>query len=79
MTLLSDVEAALPEEFMTAASIWFNTPNATGDEVRGALDELVRLNKAERIWSPNLELFARTRRPGWDSWGNEVDKFEVTA
>ena len=28
---------------------------------------------------PRLEMFARTRRPGWDSWGNEVDKFEVTA
>jgi len=24
---------------------------------------------------PYLELFARTRRPGWDVWGNDVDKF----
>lgn len=24
---------------------------------------------------PRLELFARTARPGWDAWGNEVDKF----
>lgn len=24
---------------------------------------------------PYLELFARTRRQGWDAWGNEVDKF----
>ena len=24
---------------------------------------------------PRIELFARTRRPGWDAWGNEVDKF----
>lgn len=24
---------------------------------------------------PRLELFARQRRPGWQSWGNEVDKF----
>lgn len=23
-----------------------------------------------------LELFARQRRPGWDAWGNETDKFE---
>lgn len=22
---------------------------------------------------PYLEMFARTRRPGWDAWGNEVD------
>ena len=24
---------------------------------------------------PYLEMFARQRWPGWDSWGNEVDKF----
>lgn len=24
---------------------------------------------------PYLEMFARQRRPGWDAWGNEVDKF----
>jgi N6-adenosine-specific RNA methylase IME4 len=24
---------------------------------------------------PKLELFARQRRPGWDVWGNETDKF----
>lgn len=24
---------------------------------------------------PYLELFARTARPGWDTWGNEVGKF----
>lgn len=28
---------------------------------------------------PYLELFARTRRDGWDSWGNEADKFEAAA
>ena len=25
---------------------------------------------------PRLELFARQRRPGWDAWGNRVDKFD---
>jgi N6-adenosine-specific RNA methylase IME4 len=25
---------------------------------------------------PYIELFARQRRPGWDCWGNEIDKFE---
>ena len=25
---------------------------------------------------PYLEMFARTKRPGWDSWGNEIDKFK---
>lgn len=30
----------------------------------------------EAQWpGPRVELFARTRRPGWDSWGTEVDRF----
>ncbi|MGD9925254.1 MAG: MT-A70 family methyltransferase [Pseudorhodoplanes sp.] len=28
---------------------------------------------------PYLELFARTTRPGWTSWGNEVGKFDKVA
>jgi len=33
--------------------------------------------RIERLVSgPFVELFARQRRHGWDSWGNEVDKFE---
>lgn len=28
---------------------------------------------------PYLELFARQRRPGWDAWGNQVDKFQPLA
>lgn len=31
------------------------------------------------VGGPYLELFARTRRPGWDTWGNEVDKFREAA
>ena len=31
------------------------------------------------VAGPYLELFARQRRPGWDSWGNEVDKFAPRA
>lgn len=27
------------------------------------------------VGGPYLEMFARQRRPGWDAWGNEVDKF----
>jgi N6-adenosine-specific RNA methylase IME4 len=27
------------------------------------------------VVGPYLELFARQHRPGWDCWGNEVDKF----
>ena len=33
-------------------------------------------NRIERLVAgPYLELFARSRRPGWDVWGNEADKF----
>lgn len=28
---------------------------------------------------PRVELFARTTRPGWESWGNQVGKFEAAA
>lgn len=28
---------------------------------------------------PYAELFARQRRPGWDCWGNQADKFQVEA
>jgi len=31
------------------------------------------------VAGPYLELFARQRRPGWDCWGNEVDKFKPAA
>ena len=31
------------------------------------------------VAGPYLELFARQRRPGWDCWGNEVDKFPMAA
>jgi N6-adenosine-specific RNA methylase IME4 len=32
----------------------------------------------ERMYGgPYVELFARTSRPGWESWGNETEKFEA--
>lgn len=41
------------------------------DEIHGRIERLVA--------GPYLELFARTQRPGWDAWGNEIDKFAVSA
>lgn len=29
--------------------------------------------RATKGLRPRIELFARTRVPGWDAWGNEVD------
>ena len=39
------------------------------DEIHGRIERLVA--------GPYLELFARQRRPGWDAWGNEVDKYNA--
>lgn len=37
-------------------------------------DEMIAM--VEQLYAgPYVELFARTRRPGWDSWGNEMDRF----
>ena len=33
-------------------------------------------DRVERLVAgPYLDIFARERRPGWTSWGNETDKF----
>lgn len=40
------------------------------DEILGYVESLVS--------GPYLELFARTQRPGWHSWGNETDKFNTS-
>ena len=31
------------------------------------------------VAGPYVELFARQRRPNWDVWGNQTDKFEAVA
>jgi N6-adenosine-specific RNA methylase IME4 len=31
------------------------------------------------VAGPYVELFARQRRPGWDAWGNETEKFNAVA
>lgn len=39
-------------------------------------DEFYR--RVERYCAgPHLEVFARESRPGWDTWGNEAEKFDV--
>lgn len=37
------------------------------DETYGIIENLFA--------GPYLELFARSKRPGWESWGNQTDKF----
>jgi N6-adenosine-specific RNA methylase IME4 len=39
------------------------------DEIYGLIEQLCA--------GPYVELFARQRWPGWDSWGLEVDKFKL--
>jgi len=41
------------------------------DCVHGRIERLVA--------GPRLELFARRRVPGWDAWGNEIEKFREAA
>jgi N6-adenosine-specific RNA methylase IME4 len=41
------------------------------DEIHGRIERLVA--------GPYAELFCRQRRPGWDAWGNQVNKFEAVA
>lgn len=41
---------------------------------RKPADQYERIERL--VAGPYLELFARNPRPGWDSWGNQVDKFE---
>lgn len=41
------------------------------DETIGIIEELFE--------GPYLELFSRQKRPGWESWGNETEKFKVPA
>jgi N6-adenosine-specific RNA methylase IME4 len=36
-------------------------------------------SRIERLVAgPYLELFAREQRPGWDSWGDQTNKFNQT-
>ena len=37
--------------------------------------DLMRHTIERQFHGPYAELFARERAPGWDSWGNQVDKF----
>lgn len=41
------------------------------EETYGRIERLVA--------GPYLDLFSRQQRPGWDCWGNEVDKFKEAA
>lgn len=41
------------------------------DEIYSRIERLVD--------GPYLEMFARQRRPGWDAWGNETEKFQIEA
>lgn len=37
--------------------------------------EEISLGIERLVGGPYLEMFARTQRVGWDSWGNQVDRF----
>lgn len=39
--------------------------------------EVARERIEQLVAGPYLEMFARSARPGWTAWGNEVGKFEA--
>lgn len=44
------------------------------DQLQSYVERIERLTE-EKDGIASVELFARQRRPGWDCWGNQVDKF----
>lgn len=52
MTVIADVEAALPDELETARQIWKRVGQWAPNSVRNALEQLVREAKAERRREP---------------------------
>lgn len=41
--------------------------------------DIVRHDIERQVAGPYLELFARQSAPGWDCWGNQLDRFGATA
>lgn len=41
--------------------------------------DIVRRDIERQVSGPWLELFARQARPGWDCWGNQVERFDADA
>jgi len=82
---MSAVIAAIPRAAVTPRSIdeWAKVIaddliHAPRREHSRKPDEAYEL--IERMYPelPRIELFARARRPGWDAWGNETEKFAAT-
>lgn len=63
-----------PKRLDASVRKWLHSPvrehSRKPDETHSRIERLVA--------GPYLELFARAPRPGWDVWGNETAKFEVT-
>lgn len=55
--------------FGRTGGTWFNWPRGRHSEKPEAFYDLVQRVSP----GPYLEMFARSRRLGWDAWGNEVD------
>ncbi len=61
--------------FGATGGTWFNWPRRRHSEKPAAFFSLVERASP----GPRLEMFARTRRDGWDSWGDEVPNAKDTA
>ena len=55
--------------FPLAGSLWLREHSQKPDIVRDKIRELMGVKQSY------IELFARSTTPGWDVWGNEVNKY----
>jgi N6-adenosine-specific RNA methylase IME4 len=71
--------------FATSGKARVPPPSRRSSTLLGAdpLEKRIHSRKPVALYSvieevsegPYLEMFARSKREGWDSWGNETDKF----
>jgi len=65
-------EAMMPEH-RTTPSVLFCPKGPHSMKPQLAFDSITNVSPA-----PRLEVFCRTKRPGWDAWGNEVEDTLLT-
>lgn len=69
--ILFGVRGRLPAQVKTQATCFNAVRTRHSQKPDKALEIIEAVSPG-----PYLEMFARTKRPGWDSWGNEVKEVE---
>lgn len=63
-----------PKKFKAFPSLF----DGTAREHSRKPDEFFNLVERHTIGARRVELFSREMRPGWSTWGNEIEKFPLT-